>query len=41
MAEQISLKSSIEVLKGVGQKRAQLFHKLGVDTIYSFCVIIP
>ena len=41
MAEQISLKSSIEVLKGVGQKRAQLFHKLGVDTIYSLLRYYP
>ncbi len=41
MAEKISLKAGIETLKGVGVKRAQLFQKLGVDSIYSLLRYYP
>lgn len=41
MAEKISLKAGIETLKGIGAKRAELFHKLGVDSIYSLLRYYP
>ena len=41
MAQQVTLKSGIETLKGIGAKRAQLFHKLGVDTVYSLLRYYP
>lgn len=41
MAGKAALKSGIEELKGIGTKRAQLFHKLGVDTVYSLLRYYP
>ncbi len=41
MAEQVTLKSKIEALKGIGARRAQLYHKLGVDTVYSLLRYYP
>lgn len=41
MERQVTLKSGIETLKGVGTKRAQLLHKLGVDTVYSLLRYYP
>ena len=41
MSEQITMKSGIGAIKGVGTKRAQLFHKLGVDTVYSLLRYYP
>ncbi len=41
MAQQITLKSEIGALKGIGAKRVQLFQKLGVDTIYSLLRYYP
>lgn len=37
----ITLEDQIEKLKGVGERRAKLYHKLGVDTIYSLLQFYP
>ena len=41
MPDSVTLKSPIVALKGVGTKRAEQFHKLGVDTIYSLLRYYP
>ncbi|WMJ21998.1 ATP-dependent DNA helicase RecG [Paludicola sp. MB14-C6] len=37
----VTLNDRIEKLKGVGERRAKLYHKLGVDTIYSLLQFYP
>ena len=41
MPGSVTLKSPINALKGVGTKRAEQFHKLGVDTVYSLLRYYP
>ena len=37
----LELQSDIRYLKGVGESRAQLYHKLGVDTVEDLLYHIP
>ena len=37
----MKLEDSIRYLKGIGEKRAELFHKLGVFTIHDLLLHLP